>query len=88
MKHFLGLEIARSPLGIFINQRKYTLAILANFGNLGSQPASFPMDQNFKLTRHDSTLLSNPSSYRRLVGRLLYLTITRLDISISVYMFS
>ncbi|XP_041001678.1 uncharacterized mitochondrial protein AtMg00240-like [Juglans microcarpa x Juglans regia] len=38
------------------------------------------MKQNLKLTNHDSSLLSDPSPYCRLVGRLIYLTITRPDI--------
>lgn len=63
MKYFLRLEIALSPLGIFINQRKYPLDILVDSGNLGSRPASFPMDQNLKFTPDDGTLLFGPISY-------------------------
>lgn len=64
MKYFLGLEVAQSPLGIFVNQRKYTLDILDDSGNLGSRPAPFPMDQNLKLTSDVGTLLSDPGPYR------------------------
>ncbi|XP_022880841.1 uncharacterized protein LOC111398117 [Olea europaea var. sylvestris] len=46
------------------------------------------MDQNLKLNPDDGTILPDPSSYRRLVGRLLYLTITRPDISFFVNMLS
>lgn len=42
------------------------------------------MDSKQKFTSTDSPLLKDPSLYRRLVGRLLYLTITRPDISYSV----
>ncbi|XP_022860910.1 uncharacterized protein LOC111381365 [Olea europaea var. sylvestris] len=42
------------------------------------------MEQNLKLTTSDGDLLSNPSPYRRLVGRLIYLTITRTDIAFTV----
>lgn len=46
------------------------------------------MESNLKLSRHNGDLLANPASYRRLVGRLLYLTITRPDISYSVQILS
>uniref|UniRef100_A0A2N9I7I5 Reverse transcriptase Ty1/copia-type domain-containing protein n=1 Tax=Fagus sylvatica TaxID=28930 RepID=A0A2N9I7I5_FAGSY len=51
---------------------------------LGSKPVHTPMGQNAKLSALDGIPLDDPSSYRRLVGRLLYLTVTRLDISYSV----
>ncbi|XP_042754367.1 secreted RxLR effector protein 161-like [Lactuca sativa] len=42
------------------------------------------MEQHLKLTKNDDSPEVDASQYRRLVGRLLYLTVTRLDISFSV----
>lgn len=39
------------------------------------------MDQNLKLFKSNGDLLEDSKSYRRVIGRLLYLTITRLDIA-------
>ncbi|KAF5463145.1 hypothetical protein F2P56_019084 [Juglans regia] len=80
LKYFLSLEIACTPEGIFLNQRKYALDILSDSGQLGARTTPFPMEQHLKRNTQDGDLLSDPDLYRRLVGRLIYLTITRLDI--------
>jgi hypothetical protein len=82
LKYFLGIEVARSVKGIVLCQRKYALDILAESGFSGAKPVSFPMESTLKLSAHDaSPSLSDPASYHRLIGRLLYLTLTRPDLS-------
>ena len=85
--YFLGIEVARFEEGISLSQRKYVLDILEETSLLGSKLVKTPMDPNVKLYE-DQELLSNPERYRRLVGKLNYLTITRLNISFAVSILS
>ena len=84
LRYFLGIEVARSKQGICLSQRKYVLDMLEEAGLLGGRPIDVPMDPNRKLLIDDGTLFENPGRYRRLVGKLNYLTITRPDISDAV----
>ena len=80
LKYFLGIEVAQLEKGICLSQRKYCLDLLEDSGLLGAKPASVPMDSTTRLYQDQSPLLSDPFVYRRLVGRLIYLTTTRPDI--------
>lgn len=80
LTYFLGLEVARSKKEIFISQRKYLLHILDDVGILGSRYTNFPMEQNLKLLP-DEGEINDLAKYRRLICRLIYLTITRPDIT-------
>ncbi|KAK2448739.1 putative mitochondrial protein [Trifolium repens] len=88
LKYFLGLELVRGPSGLFMCQRKYTLDILNECGMLACKPASLPLPPNHKLALDSSPLYEDPSQYRRLVGRLIYLTITRPELAYSVHILS
>jgi len=85
LKYFLGLEIARNSRGLFLNQRKYALELVKKCGLLGSKPTDFPIEMNHKLALSDRKFLVDPMQYRRLVGKLIYLTITRLKLCYAVH---
>jgi len=84
LSYFLGIEVSRSKKGIFLCQRKYTLDILSDSSITGCRPSDFPMEQHLRLRPNDGTPLSDPTVYRRLIGRFLYLTLTRPDIQYAV----
>lgn len=54
---------------------------------LGPKPLT-PMEENLKLISTVGESLKNPSTYRRLVGQLMYLIITRPEITYSVHILS
>ncbi|GFS34572.1 hypothetical protein Acr_00g0034750 [Actinidia rufa] len=61
------------------------LGLLRYFlGMLGCRPASTPMVPNLKISAESGELLPDPSIYQRLVGRLIYLTNTRPDLTFAV----
>nr|XP_025652119.1 uncharacterized protein LOC112748125 [Arachis hypogaea] len=84
LKFFLGLEIARCSTGLTIHQRKYILDLLEECGMINCKPTSTPMDYSTKLTKISTPIYGDIPFYRRLIGRLVYLTTTRLDISFAV----
>lgn len=88
LAYFLGLEIHRSCKGIFVNQHKYLNDILTLAGLQHTTPVATPMEVNVKYRKDEGELLQDPTMYRRLVGSLVYLTITRPDISFAVNLLS
>ena len=84
LQYFLGMEIARSREGISVSQRKYVLDLLKETGMLGCKPADTLMDTNVKLDSKKASKLIDKGRFQRLVGKLIYLSHTRPDISFAV----
>ena len=93
LRYFLGIEFSRSEKGILMNQRKYALELIEEMGLTAAKPSWTPLDINLKLTNTlldeamdvaDDQVLADKGPYQRLIGRLLYLTLTRPDIGFAV----
>ena len=88
LNYFLGLEITHSTDGLYITQAKYASDLLSCAGLIDSKTVDIPVKLNAHLTPSGGKPLSNPSLYRRLVGSLVYFTVTRPDISYVVHQVS
>jgi hypothetical protein len=81
--HFLGVEISTTANGLHLSQSHYALTILNRCNMLHCKPMSTHLEVKFKIDA-DTTSIANPSQFRRIVGALQYLTLTRPDLSYSV----
>ncbi|KAI3513963.1 hypothetical protein L1887_12232 [Cichorium endivia] len=84
LKHFLGLELSYDDEGIILHQRKYCCDLLKRFEMVDCKPAVTPMDTNTKLFAEVGRELEDATVYRKMVGSLIYLTLTRPDIAFPV----
>ena len=88
LSYFLDLEITHSTDGLYITQAKYASELLSQAGLTDSKTVDTPVELNAHLTPIGGKPLSNPSLYRRLIGSLVYLTVTHPDISYAVHQVS
>ncbi|KAL4273137.1 hypothetical protein GQ457_13G011320 [Hibiscus cannabinus] len=70
-----------------INQRKYILDLLQETGLLGCKPVDTPMEPNLQFGR-DEGPKADKEQFQRLVGKLIYLSLTRPDIAFPVNLIS
>jgi Reverse transcriptase (RNA-dependent DNA polymerase) len=83
LRYFLGIEVARGLKGIVLSQQKYMLDLRKESGMLGCKPVSTPIDQKSKSSAEAGEPVDK-ERYQKLVGRLIYLSHTRPDISFVV----
>ncbi|XP_070679368.1 uncharacterized mitochondrial protein AtMg00810-like [Malus domestica] len=79
--------MAISSNGLFLNQRKYVVDILDEAHMLECKPTRTPLVSKLQLDAKGEPF-SNPGFYQRMVGKLIYLTITRPDIAYSMSLVS
>ncbi|XP_042005728.1 uncharacterized mitochondrial protein AtMg00810-like [Salvia splendens] len=84
LKYFLGIKMLRSEGGIFLRQKKYVLDILVETGLIDCKPVDTSILVNHGLQISDEAELADQGKYQCLVGKLIYLSHTRLDIAYAV----
>ena len=77
---FLGLQVYQTKKGIFISQTKYIKYMLKIFKMEDSNPVSTPMITGCKLSKDDESLEVDHTMYISIIGSLLYVAATRLDV--------
>lgn len=88
--HVVSKDIASSIIFDFLTLNVWTdlnerYAQYNTLCLLGAHPLFVPMEYYTKLLVTKGEFLHDPSSYCRLIGQLIYLTITRLDITYNIH---
>ena len=84
LRYFLSMEVIKTPKGIWLSQRQYGLDMLSKYGMVDCKPILMPLDVNAKLSAQVGDVVEDVTMYRKIVGSLIYLTITRPDLSYTV----
>ena len=84
----LGIEGAQSREGLLMTHQKYILDLLNETKHLQCHTYDTPIEVDHKLTLNEDDPKIEINSYKKLFGKLLYLSHTWLDISYSVNVLS
>lgn len=88
LKYFFTHRSKQIQLWIFLVSEKCTLNLIVAYGPPDAKNLTLPMDPNTKLTPDIGTPLDDATPYQRLLGKLIYLTITRPNIAFPVHLLS
>ena len=88
LHYFVGIEVKQGDERTFITQRKYTEDLLNQYGMKSCKAMATLMNTNDKLQHEDGSSNGDAKQYRRLIGKLMYVTHTQFDICFFVGMLS
>ena len=81
IQKYLGVQFDRDSIGLRMHQTEYALSILHLFNMEHCSPSHTPLPEGITLSKDSTTPHVNATLYRMLVGKLLFLTKTRPDIT-------
>src|SRR6266540_231606 len=88
LSYFFGIQVDHTDEGYYLSQHRYIDDLIACSRLTDTRTAITPMELHLQLRPIDGTFLKDPHLYRQLVGHLVYLTMTRPDISHTVHVLS
>lgn len=88
LHYFIGLEILYKSDGIIISQRTFLLEILKEYKMLDQTSMASTLDPSTKLHAKEGSPMTDPTYYRKLIGKLKFLTNTTIDITYGVQQLS
>jgi isopentenyldiphosphate isomerase len=81
---FLGIQVKQMKQGTFVHQAKYTKDLMKKFNMAELKLVSTLMSSTMSLDPNEDGEVVDQREYRSMIGSLLYLTATRLDIQFVV----
>lgn len=84
LNYFLGIEFLPTQSGLVMSQRKFASDLLQEYDLESALTVASPLDPSVKLKHDEGDLLLDPTPYRKLVGKLNFLSNTRPDLSFSI----
>jgi len=84
LKFFLGIQTNLCKDGVYVHQTKYTKELLKKFKLEDYKVINTPMHPTCTLSKEVTRSKIDQKMYRDMIGSLLYLTASRLDILFSI----
>lgn len=84
LKYVLGFKVAKTQDGIYLFQRKYALDLIHGAWLIKSKHYPTPMHPHLQLHKTYGQPLSGPTACMRLIGILLHLTHSELEIAYGI----
>jgi hypothetical protein len=81
---FLGIQVKQTKQGTFVHQSKYTKDLMKKFNMAELKPVSTPMSPVTSLGPDEDGKTVDQREYKSMIGFLLYLMVTWLDIQFDV----
>ena len=85
LAYFPEMEFKYTTQGILIRQKKYTLDVLKRYKMLNCNVVITPANIGSKLKKEEGNNIVDPTFFKQMVGCLICLSNTRLDIAIVLF---